>query len=439
MTIEFDRKEGTEPEFPGKKKKTVTLERRVIFGWWIFLTSVAAWMFYLGILVGRESAPVYFDSHQLDFDLMAMVSSAVNPESTDVVLPETTESQELEFFEALKDNKGGSKKIEELASLQSKAKLAALEPERLPSTSKAANKDSDKEEGVSKTPADSSDNGNASKSKSISPVKPGEKTVASAKEVKAAQEKTDKKTDVKKPEDKKTDDKKTVEIKTGDKKHTEIKTDASKTDTKKPEKEKTPGSVKKDSKPAVDTARNTQQKQDTKAASASDKTKDSKKQTDVKTIMQDIAAKKAEKPTDSVAVTTLDQLKNQTIAKEQPQKIVEPVKQEKPKEATATKAGAVKTENKTADKQTVNKEQSKPVKYSIQAGAYTTQNDADAYAKKLSGAGYSTSVVKGKGSDGKEWYRIRVGTYGDKQKAVKMAETIKGAGFPAMVINVPQE
>lgn len=433
MTIEFDRKEGTEPEFSGKKKKTVTLERKIIFGWWIFLVSVAAWMFYLGILVGRESAPVYFESHQLDFDLMAMVSSAVNPESTDVVLPETTESQELEFFEALKDNKGGSKKIEELEALQSKSRLAALEPERLPA--KSANKDSDEEGAVLKPPSDSSDNGNASKSKGGAAGKPAEKTIASSKEVKTAPEKTDKKTDAKKPEDKKT----------GDKKNSEIKAESLKIDITKPEKEKKPGSVKKDPKIAVEATKNTQQKQDTKAASASDKTKESKKQTDVKTIMQDIAAKKTEKPTDAVAGSTVDQLKNQTIAKEQPQKIPEPVKQEKPKDATAAKSGDSKTVNKTSEKQTVNKEQTankeqaKPVKYSIQAGAYTTQNDADAYAKKLSGAGYSTSVVKGKGSDGKEWYRVRVGTYGDKQKAVKMAETIKGAGFPAMVINVPQE
>lgn len=416
MTIEIDRKEGTEPESQQqKKKKTVTIDRKAIYYWWIFLVSVGAWMFYLGILVGRESAPVYFDATHLDPDMMAMVGAAVNPESSDVVLPETTESQDLEFFEALKDNKGGvSKKVAELEALQSRSKLAALEPERLPVSSNQAG---DEDEGEAIGPAAGHSNGNSAKSKDH---------VSSKAEGKAATPET-------KASDTKSDAKKTNDKSSVDKKSEEKKSDPKKT-------EKTAESPKKEIKTA-DSGSASAQKQESKnaaPAAKTDKPKDPKKESELKsTTAVDSTAKKSDKTQDSASKTA--DAKN-AASKEAVQKNPEIPKVEKVKESDQAKSQEAKTGAKPVDSQAAaKKEQSKPVKYAIQSGAYTTQKDADASAKKIAAAGFAATVVKGKGSDGKEWYRIRVGTYGEKEKASKTADNIKKAGFPAMIINVPQE
>ena len=73
---------------------------------------ISAWMFVLGVLVGRGTAPVHFDIEVLQNELIALKESIIKQEQdkqrTDAALVQT--KQELNFYEALK----GPKKEEDL-------------------------------------------------------------------------------------------------------------------------------------------------------------------------------------------------------------------------------------------------------------------------------------------------------------------------------------
>lgn len=421
MTVEFDIKQGTEPDLKDKKKKTFTFDIKIILGWWMFLVSVAGWMFYLGIIVGRESAPVYFDVPQIDADLMELIDSAVDPEINDVVLPETAETHNLEFYEILKGNKGGNKKIAEIEdTLKYKPKTEEIQPEKFSnktgSEEKTADgdaKDQTKEEIASEKSAEKT--GPTKKAESAS-LKNGDKKPDSAKDAKS--DKTVQKTE-KKPEAKKAENDKS-------KSDQSIKNAKAVSDIQKTEQQK------KDSKTSSDKAREskTSEIRSSAASNAVRKTGNTDDPSSRKIPEHqkpDVKKTEASKTQASEKGNTQKQPESG-----KPEKIPDkPV--EKPKEAASIKT-VTKPETR-AEK----KEPHKSGKYTIQAGAVKTREDADSVVKKLSASGIGASVIKGKGSDGSEWYRIRIGSYPDREKAIKMAETVKSAGFPAMVINVPQE
>ena len=52
-----------EPEF---KKPFIVLTRRKIAGWFFIIFFLCAWMFILGVLVGRGTAPVKFDVAKIE-------------------------------------------------------------------------------------------------------------------------------------------------------------------------------------------------------------------------------------------------------------------------------------------------------------------------------------------------------------------------------------
>ncbi|MBU4259857.1 MAG: SPOR domain-containing protein [Proteobacteria bacterium] len=75
---------------------------------WIFLiVFVSAWMFVLGVLVGRDSAPVKFDIEKLQKELVALKEAVIKREQkrfkidSDVVKNKT----DFGFYEALKETK----------------------------------------------------------------------------------------------------------------------------------------------------------------------------------------------------------------------------------------------------------------------------------------------------------------------------------------------
>ena len=70
----------------------------------IFLVS--GWMFVLGVLVGRGSAPVHFDIEVLQKELIALKESIIRQEQEKAraETPTQENSQELDFYEALKDS-----------------------------------------------------------------------------------------------------------------------------------------------------------------------------------------------------------------------------------------------------------------------------------------------------------------------------------------------
>ena len=94
-----------EPEF---KKPFYVMSRRKIAGWFLIILFLCAWMFILGILVGRGTAPVKFDISALEKKLEASKKGAGSdqgkapaPEKPVIVKDKT----KLEFYEALKENK----------------------------------------------------------------------------------------------------------------------------------------------------------------------------------------------------------------------------------------------------------------------------------------------------------------------------------------------
>ena len=75
---------------------------------WIFLiVFVSAWMFVLGVLVGRDTAPVKFDIEKLQKELVALKEAVIKKEQrifkvdSDVVKNKT----DFGFYEALKETK----------------------------------------------------------------------------------------------------------------------------------------------------------------------------------------------------------------------------------------------------------------------------------------------------------------------------------------------
>ena len=94
-----------EPEF---KKPFYVLSRRKIAGWFLTILFLCAWMFILGILVGRGTAPVKFDIAALEKKLEASKKGDGNDQGKAPApkKPVTVKDKtKLEFYEALKENK----------------------------------------------------------------------------------------------------------------------------------------------------------------------------------------------------------------------------------------------------------------------------------------------------------------------------------------------
>jgi cell division protein FtsN len=94
-----------EPEF---KKPFIVLSRNKIAGWLLLIFFLCAWMFILGVLVGRGTAPLKFDIAEIED--ASEVSQPVDGDDP-AKEPEQKESlaikdkTTLEFYEALKENK----------------------------------------------------------------------------------------------------------------------------------------------------------------------------------------------------------------------------------------------------------------------------------------------------------------------------------------------
>ncbi len=98
-----------EPEF---KKPFIVLTRRKIAGWVFVIFFLCVWMFVLGILVGRGTAPVKFDIAAIEKKIEASKKDDLGqpgkmPAHKDsATLKDKTK---LEFYEALKENSEDTK------------------------------------------------------------------------------------------------------------------------------------------------------------------------------------------------------------------------------------------------------------------------------------------------------------------------------------------
>ena len=94
-----------EPEF---KKPFIVLSRRKIAGWVLLIFFLCAWMFILGILVGRGTAPVKFDIAALEKKIEAATEDDGGDQGKAPAAKEPVtvkDKTKLEFYEALKENK----------------------------------------------------------------------------------------------------------------------------------------------------------------------------------------------------------------------------------------------------------------------------------------------------------------------------------------------
>lgn len=89
------------------KKPFLVLSRAAIIGWSCFIFFVCAWMFVIGVLVGRGTAPVKFDIAGIQKKLEASREDLKNKEQSrshdksGIVKDKT----KLDFYEALRDNR----------------------------------------------------------------------------------------------------------------------------------------------------------------------------------------------------------------------------------------------------------------------------------------------------------------------------------------------
>ena len=104
---------------PAGEKPFLELTRKKAAGWLILLLFVCGWMFVLGILVGRGTAPVQFDVDKLKKDLVNELMTAVEKEKEEKKAAATAPSdpispdgkQALGFYEDLKSTKESQENI----------------------------------------------------------------------------------------------------------------------------------------------------------------------------------------------------------------------------------------------------------------------------------------------------------------------------------------
>jgi len=91
---------------PSKKKAYMELTRRGFFLWLFLIFVVTAWMFTLGVLVGRGTAPVDFDIEKLQKELLALKQAVIRKEIAKITSDSNAglKKTDLGFYEKLKES-----------------------------------------------------------------------------------------------------------------------------------------------------------------------------------------------------------------------------------------------------------------------------------------------------------------------------------------------
>ena len=107
------------------KKPFLILSRRAVTGWACFLFFVCAWMFIIGVLVGRDTAPVKFDIAGIQKKLEATREELKKKEQlrTQGKSEVVTDKTKLDFYEALRDNRVDTQIGKKKPSLSTKKKI----------------------------------------------------------------------------------------------------------------------------------------------------------------------------------------------------------------------------------------------------------------------------------------------------------------------------
>jgi cell division protein FtsN len=103
---------------PVGKKPVMVLSRRAIAGWLAAIFFISAWMFGIGVLVGRGTSPLKIDISELQKKLQ-IARAELAQKAHEIAArksPPAKDNSELEFYEALKKN-GDVAQIPALPSL----------------------------------------------------------------------------------------------------------------------------------------------------------------------------------------------------------------------------------------------------------------------------------------------------------------------------------
>jgi cell division protein FtsN len=88
------------------KKPLLVLSRRAIAGWLVAIFFISAWMFGIGVLVGRGTSPLKIDINELQKKLQ-IARNELKKKETALTAKESDPAEdkpELEFYESLKKN-----------------------------------------------------------------------------------------------------------------------------------------------------------------------------------------------------------------------------------------------------------------------------------------------------------------------------------------------
>ena len=76
-----------------------------------------------------------------------------------------------------------------------------------------------------------------------------------------------------------------------------------------------------------------------------------------------------------------------------------------------------------------------PFEYFVQAGAFRTQQDADAQRAKLAMLGWEARVSE-REQNGRAYFRVRVGPFAKRDDAEQLKDKLKGAGVESTLVRV---
>lgn len=89
-----------------KRKPVWQLSRRGLYGNIVLITIACAWTFFLGVLVGRGTAPIRFDMEKLDQDLHALQEKVQQHQARQLQTYSAAveNKSDLDFYEDLKES-----------------------------------------------------------------------------------------------------------------------------------------------------------------------------------------------------------------------------------------------------------------------------------------------------------------------------------------------
>jgi cell division protein FtsN len=129
---------GNKEKAPSSQKESSNKQARKGRLLWIGLTLfVSAWMFVLGILVGRELVPVRFDIEKLQNELAALKETVIKKELDQYKIDSDTDDSKTKmgFYETLKKTGGEAGLKNDTIERQQKTepkKIASLKEKKMP-------------------------------------------------------------------------------------------------------------------------------------------------------------------------------------------------------------------------------------------------------------------------------------------------------------------